>query len=159
MPPFGIPCNGLPRRAVSIKTSSMSRYSFFIPTVIAVMAITSCRRSSTLTAESFYGTWIKGNFAGDTLVFFNKAGKNLVQFNNSYNANVPVYQEMEYTCRNNQLFIINYLNRFGGTPSPDFVEAVDFTWIEPGRKFSLQANQLWNFLNAYPVHFKFTKLQ
>jgi len=134
----------------------MLRLILFVPLLLpAAILITGCSSSGVTGETTFYGTWTKGVYAGDTIIFSRKNGKNIMRYNGSFNASLPVYIETEFAVRNEGLYIAPFaLPPTGGT-ALNPVEG--FTWITPGRKFSMQANQMWPILSLYPAYFTFIK--
>jgi hypothetical protein len=135
----------------------MLRLLLFALLVLPAVFFAGCRGSGVIGASDFYGRWVRDTIGPkDTLVFFNRSGKNLLRYNNSYNQAQPVYTEIEYAVRNEKLY-------FPDVVYPAFfnVYATEerFTWIEPNRKFKILANELWRFLNAFPLYATFRKLE
>ena len=138
-------------------TPDMLRLLIFALLAIPAVFLAGCHGSGALNQTDFYGSWVRDSSGPkDTLVFFYRNHKNLLRYNNSYNSARPAYTEIEYTVRNEKLYFKGLMYQ---SASADFVEAQSFTWIEPTRKFRLLGNQLWAFLNAYPLYATFRKLE
>ncbi|HEY4149776.1 MAG TPA: hypothetical protein VGM41_12645 [Chitinophagaceae bacterium] len=129
----------------------MQRLFLFMVVLLSVVLIAGCRGNRVPDECDFTGTWVKGDKTGDTLLFFTQNGINLLRYRNPVNPvnpNQPVYSVIEYTCRNEALYVENYLSM---TAMVTFVEARGFKWIVPGHSFSIQVSQVQPFLEDSQV--------
>ncbi|HSC39990.1 MAG TPA: hypothetical protein VLD19_19035 [Chitinophagaceae bacterium] len=135
----------------------MLRLLLFALLAVPAIFFAGCHRSNAIGESNFYGSWVRDSTGpADTLVFFNRNGKNLLRYNNSYNPAQPAYTEIEYAVKDEKLYFptMVYPAFFN-----DYATAERFTWIEPNRKFKILANELWRFLNAFPLYATFRKLE
>lgn len=130
-------------------------FLFVLLAIPAAALFTGCSRSSVTNEATFYGTWTKGNNAGDTIIFSKKAGKNIMRYNASFNSSLPQYTETEYTVRNERLYVGAL--PFGTMGATAYTEIQGFTWLNPGWEFKMQANQMWPFLAQYEAYFTFKR--
>lgn len=107
----------------------------FLPLLFICTVIISCGKSNNSAASAdetvFYGTWVKGSDAGDTLQFYRKNNKNIMHYNMSFNASLPAYDEVEYTVTDGKLAIKNHLGR------NDYFPITSFTWKQYGKEFDI----------------------
>ena len=101
---------------------------------------------------SFYGMWVKGNQAGDTLQFMRKNNKNIMRGNMSFNASLPMYSEVEYKYINGKLAV-----EFAGAGS-EMKVIESFTWKKEGKEFDILGFQLYLIMSSSVTHFVFTKV-
>ena len=135
----------------------MLRLLLFALLALPAAFLAGCHGSGAISPTNFYGRWVRDTVGPkDTLVFFNRGGKNLLRYNNSYNPAQPAYTEIEYAVRSEKLYFPDmvYPAFFA-----NYATEENFTWIEPNRKFKILANQLWRFLNAFPLYATFRKLE
>jgi hypothetical protein len=130
----------------------------FLPAILTIFAFTlaaSCDKDSDSTDEEsiLHGTWVKGNNAGDTLVFYSRLGRHYLKSNQSFNPNMYAPVEREYGFRNGQLYL-KYVWAGGSEKWP-----IDsFTWKVPGREFEIQGIQLYMFMSSTLAKFTFRKV-
>ncbi len=119
---------------------------------LAILAI-GCSRSNDAADESlFYGTWIKGSAAGDTLQFGRKNNQHILRRNMSFNPNLPSYQEVAYQYKNGKLLV-----EFAGAGS-GLREIDSFGWKTVGKVFELQGYQMYLFMSSTQTRFTYTKI-
>jgi hypothetical protein len=130
---------------------------FVLLAVPAAALFTACSRSNTTSEATFYGTWTKGNLAGDTIIFSNRGGKNIMRYNASFNSSLPKYTETDYSVRNERLYIGDLpFSPLGGTM---YTEIQGFTWLNTGWEFRMRANQMWPFLAMAEAYFTFKRVR
>jgi len=128
----------------------MQRLLLLLVLAIALGAM-ACSRSNEPGEAGFYGLWVKGKLAGDTLVFKNQDAANLLQYNASFNPALPVSNTIAYRYRSGKLQVALY--------GPEMVEISSFVWIVPGQQFQLQGFQLFPFMSSTGTKFTYTKVQ
>jgi len=121
---------------------------------LAVILLSACNKDNGSTGESiFTGTWVKGSNTGDTLRFFNRNGKNLLAYNQSFNAAIFAPAEIEYRFKNNRLGLKNYLAQ-----SNNFFTSQSFEWVRTGSEFKLNGTELYPFMASSLVMFTYHKI-
>jgi len=123
----------------------------FAGVLLAAFTIYSCHKSSEGEESFLYGTWIKGTNAGDTLHFLKKNGRNLLDYNLSFNAALPASTQREYRFRNGKLSV----KRYGGS---DFDPIESFKWKQLGNEFEIQGIELFNFMSSTTTYFTYHKI-
>jgi hypothetical protein len=112
-----------------------------------------CEKEKESDGNILYGTWVKGSNAGDTLRFYKSNRKNILAYNVSFNAALPVPIETEFIYNRGKLSLKYY-------GSSDSYYAVDtFKWIRVGEEFEVQGIQLFSFISSTQVHFTYRKVQ
>jgi len=113
---------------------------------------TGCSRNNDSVNEStFYGTWIKGTAAGDTLQFMRKNNQNILRRNVSFNASHPAYQEVLYSYKNGKLWTEL-------VPGSGLREIESFAWKTMGKEFDLQGYQMYLIMSSTLTRFNFIKI-
>lgn len=130
----------------------MRSYTALAITAFAFIFI-GCHKDITGTESDLYGTWVKGNQAGDTLRFMRKDNKYILQQNESFNAGMPVYTEKEYRFRNGRLSI-----KLFAPSSQEFYPIDSFSWTQVGSEFTLQGIQLFLYMSSTVTYFTYRKL-
>lgn len=128
---------------------AMKRIIFIVS---AAFVLLSCNKDQSSDERIFYGTWVKGTNTGDTLVFYQKGGKNILAYNLSFNPLFHAPTEVEYFYINGQLSI-----RYPGFPGADF-PVNSLTWKQRGKEFEIRGMELYSFMSASNVFFTFRKL-
>lgn len=121
--------------------------------IVSVSLFASCKKEGTHSESDLYGTWIKGNQAGDTLQFLKRNGKNILRQNDSFNAAMPAYTEKEYRFSNGKLGV-----KLFSPFSEDFYPIDSFQWTRAGKEFTVQGIQLYMFMASTNVYFTYRKL-
>jgi hypothetical protein len=129
-----------------------------LPAILAIFAITlaaSCDKDAGSPDEEaiLHGTWVKGDRAGDTLVFYDRAGKHYMKSNQSFNPDHYSPVEREYGFQNGQLYI-----KYVWAGGPEKWPVDSFTWTVPGREFEIQGHQLYMFMSSTLARFTFRKV-
>lgn len=119
---------------------------------VAAAFVWSCEKKQAGDESILYGTWIKGNNAGDTLRFFQKDGKNVMAYNQSFNAAIPVPSDKQYFFRDGKLSFRSVA--FPAEPS----HVTSFRWMEVGRVFEIRGIELFSFMSSTNVYFTFRKI-
>jgi hypothetical protein len=125
----------------------------FLALIVFVSIIAGCKKDSAQSGADLYGTWIKGNQAGDTLQFLQKNGKDILRRNESFNQGIPAYTEKEYRFRNGKL-AVKLFSPF----SDDFYPMDSFRWTSAGREFSIQGIQLYMYMASTNIYFTYRKI-
>jgi hypothetical protein len=125
----------------------------FIFLLVIGFAFWGCHKNKSDDSNIFYGTWIKGNRTGDTLVFYQKNGKNVLSFNMSFNPLFFAPSDAEYFYKNGKLSY-RYINY----PDASF-NIESFKWKQVGKEFEIRGIELYSFMSASNVYFTFQKIQ
>jgi hypothetical protein len=123
--------------------------------LICTVIIYGCRRDHSDDESVLYGTWVKGNHAGDTLQFFKRGDKNIFVYNASFNASLPVIIEREYIYRNGKPGIKN----FWTSGNDDFYTIQSFAWKQHGKEFQVRGLEMYHFISSSEAIFTFRKVQ
>jgi len=141
-----------PPSPLSTQKTTMGRLSMIA--CIACLLALACTKSKTGNnpEAALYGVWVNGNVSNDTLWFMNKGGKNILRYNNSFNAAAPAYTEVEYFFKNGELSFV-----LGG-PS-GIVKLIDsFTWKQENKQFDILIYQLYLFISSSITHGVYNKI-
>ena len=111
-----------------------------------------CKKDSAGNESDLYGVWVKGSNFGDTLWFMKKNGQYIVRVPESFNPLMPVYSEKEYRFRARVLEI-----KLFGSSSQEYFPISSFTWIDPGKEFTIQNSQLFIFMSSM-ITYKYRKI-
>jgi hypothetical protein len=125
--------------------------------IVAVTLLLSCDKQKVKTAEDHIkGTWIRegtnGVGPGNTIVFSQKNGLNIMSFNcsGSPGPGWPSNAETEYKFENGKLSYLNYYDNSLG-----FYTVASFNWITMGQEFELEFREVLLFMSAnYKVKYK-----
>lgn len=109
-----------------------------------------CNKDEDGAASIFYGTWVKGPAAGDTLRFFRKDGKNILSCNLSFTPALTAPSEIEYTYANGKLHL-HY------AAEPLAIES--FEWKQHGKEFELLGFELFLFMSSSVTRFTYHKIE
>jgi hypothetical protein len=129
-----------------------------LPAMLAIFAISlaaSCDKDSDSPDEEaiLHGMWIRGAQGGDTLRFYERAGRHYMKSNQSFNPDHYAPVEREYGFQNGQLYL-KYAWSGGSGKWP-----IDsFTWKVPGREFEVQAIQIYMFMSSTLAKFTYRKV-
>ncbi len=124
-------------------------FSFTI-LLVMVSVFISCQKKDTTPNSSLYGQW-KTSY-GDTITFSQENGKDILTYDLSLNASMPVDTKKEFTYRDNKLGILDGLN------GNDFRILQTFKWKQEGRAFEVQGIEWFLFVNSTNSYFTFTKI-
>ena len=129
------------------------RLVIFYTVMAGLVLVTGCRKNNANNDESaFYGIWTKGSNFGDTLWFMKKNGQNIMRQPMSFNHGVQVYAEKEYRVHNGQLEIKLYAPTIS-----DYYPISSFSWVRPGKEFSLIGIDIYFFMSSTQARFNYTK--
>jgi hypothetical protein len=118
---------------------------------VTIIASISCTRDNQPAADpSLYGSW-KTSY-GDTITFSKENGKDILTYNMSLNAVLPVHTKKAYSFQNDKLSIHD------GPSATDFRTINTFKWQEKGRSFEVQGIEWFMFLSSTATWFTFTKI-
>ena len=121
---------------------------------ITGMALSHCKKNYISNNESIlYGTWIKGTNTGDTLLFTNINGKNVLSYNMSFNPGLYVPTEIEYSYKEGKLNLKNYMSSSSGSFAIN-----SFSWNQAGKEFELNGSELYPFMAATMLKFTYRKI-
>lgn len=126
----------------------MIKHFIFI-TVVAGLLI-ACSKNNENNASQLYGAWAKGNQPGDTIVFMNDGGRHIVQFAASNVAGVPGYSRYDYRYRQKKLFI--------SMSATEEYLCNSFSWVQEGKSFQLQGNDLYWYMSSIAPKYVYTKV-
>jgi hypothetical protein len=128
-----------------------STIAAFIVLVLVSLSF-ACKKDIRGDESDLYGVWVKGSNFGDTLWFMKKNGQSTIRVPESFNPLMPVYSEKEYRFRNGVLEI-----KLFASSSQEYFPISSFTWIDPGKEFTLQNSQLFMFMSSM-VTYKYRKI-
>ena len=128
----------------------MLRLLNYVLLAVTFIAIACSKKNNSSNEADLYGSWAKGANVGDTLIFKNENGRNLLQFNATLNPATPVYTKVEYNYSNNKLFV----NLGGNTQT----QLSSFVWKQPNQQFDILGFQLFLFMSSSSTHFTYTKV-
>ena len=120
--------------------------------LVFVSLFFSCKKEVNGTESDLYGVWVRGSNIGDTLWFLRKNGQNIIRLPESTNPLMPLYSEKEYKFRNGALSI-----KLAAPASQEYFPISSFTWIDPGKEFTIQNIQLFMFMSSI-VTYKYKKI-
>lgn len=126
-------------------------YSVFIITAVIIFAFCSCKKVDSDNNALFYGKW-KTSY-GDTILFSNDGGKDMLRYNVSYSPAVPGSGYYEFTYGNNKFGMKDELSI-----PPRFRFLQSFRWLETGRSFEVQGIEWFTFMSSTSTYFTITKI-
>ena len=129
----------------------MRRFATGSVIITLVLFSFACKKSSGDEAD-LYGTWVKGNNAGDTLWFMKKNGKDILRQPESFNTLMPTYSEKEYYFKDGKLSIKSF-----APTSQEYYPIDSFSWTQAGKEFTIQNSELFIFMSSI-VTYKYRKL-
>jgi hypothetical protein len=138
---------------LSVQKTHMKQIAFVLYFILLILTFAACKKDHNGSESVLYGTWAKGPNFGDTLWFMQRNGKNIMRMADSFNPGVAVYSEKEYRFRNG----IPEIKMFSPTLD-DYYPISSFTWIQPGREFSLKGFQLYLFMSSTLTEFTYRKI-
>lgn len=123
-------------------------------TIAIIQLLAGCNKEDQQFDESlFEGTWVKGPYTAGTLWFKKENNLNVLSYNSSFNAGLPVVAQMEYNYKNGKLELRgSYAN------DQTFYPVQSFTWIEQGKEFEIRAIELFSFISSTNSKFSYKKL-
>ncbi len=125
------------------------QYLFVILICLAILFC--CRKENRERSELFFGQW-KTSY-GDTILFSEINGKNILSYNVSLNAFLPVHTQKEFIYRNKKLGLKTGVNVPGNF---SFLET--FKWHQTGKSFEVQGIEWFPFLSSTLTYYTFTKI-
>ena len=131
-----------------------SMRSYVIGSVIILFTVVffACKKNGLRNESDLYGTWVKGSNTGDTLWFMKKNGKSIIRVPDSFNPQMAIYSEKEFRLLNGVLSIKTY-----APFSDEFDPISTFSWIDPGKEFSIQNTELFLFMSSI-ITYKYKKI-
>ncbi|HLG38918.1 MAG TPA: hypothetical protein VI461_04580 [Chitinophagaceae bacterium] len=126
-------------------------FAFLLPLLVTV-SLFSCSKDGSSNESLFYGAW-KTSY-GDTILFAKENGKNILTLNYTMNPSMPVITKNEFKYSINKLAL-----KYSFSTSNEFKRLESFAWVQPGKVFTVQGVEWFNFLSSTLTVFTFTKNQ
>ncbi|MBS1576482.1 MAG: hypothetical protein JST09_14355 [Bacteroidetes bacterium] len=125
------------------------RLLFFISSLV-ILIFNACRQDDVPENNPLYGQW-KTSY-GDTITFSIENGRNILTYDMSLNASMPVDTKKEFIYRDNKLGLLDGLN------GNDFRMLQTFKWKEQGKSFEVQGVEWFLFISSTTTYFTFVKI-
>ena len=112
--------------------------------------ICACTKSNNSSETFLYGTWVKGNNPGDTLLFMNENGRHIFQFPAALSSAMYGYTKRPYRYQQKKLYV--------QLASDIEFPLSSFKWITEGKSFELQGNDLYPYMSSIAPKHVYTRV-